>query len=435
MRMFVLLLLITASCQPSGNQGVEKDVPLLLVRNSKSQPKAHHTVMIIDQGFDYEHPVFKNKIIAKYKIECSIQNDSIRNSHLDFRLMSGKLLARGVAGFSACELKPVSVFLPNSEFSEIMNWKSWWNTSIEEKSEELQSLSHSSIYQRVTGRDTGRSSANPFHGTAVASLYAYDNPNTKFILIESPVETDAWTCPRPMDIYQLDRMIQQFRDPNFRRNLSNLGVDKFAKQVADIVTRYGVTIINQSFGERPYLDKLNRLEMSGCVMSPKIKSQFLRKHRELDHLTKQVSRLIDDPFTQIKDEVLFIQAAGNERLPIHSRQHSATCFRDENHLLVGSVDHNGRLSSFSNYGECVDFYMLGEDVIHAAPKGFNSFGSGTSFSTPLLGRLVTLNTDPNGTPADWVEYLRESADDQLRIKKDLQPLELSIKNGTPVKFE
>ncbi|HCB05588.1 MAG TPA: S8/S53 family peptidase [Nocardioides sp.] len=73
---------------------------------------------------------------------------------------------------------------------------------------------------------------------------------------------------------------------------------------------------------------------------------------------------------------------------------------------VGSVDRDGTISDFSNYGSSVDVLALGRDVINAFPNGtyklregidkdktrsftnYMATWSGTSFSTPLVTGLI-----------------------------------------------
>jgi subtilisin family serine protease len=73
---------------------------------------------------------------------------------------------------------------------------------------------------------------------------------------------------------------------------------------------------------------------------------------------------------------------------------------------VGSLDHDGRVSSFSNYGGSVDVFALGRNLVNAFPKGtyichetpdkyderkfenWRARWSGTSFSAPLVTGLI-----------------------------------------------
>jgi len=79
-------------------------------------------------------------------------------------------------------------------------------------------------------------------------------------------------------------------------------------------------------------------------------------------------------------------------------------------ITVGALDMNSARSSFSNYGDCVDVYAPGEDVISAwigGPAMVNSL-SGTSMATPHVTGIVayamgnaSLAADP-GLMKEWL---------------------------------
>ena len=79
-------------------------------------------------------------------------------------------------------------------------------------------------------------------------------------------------------------------------------------------------------------------------------------------------------------------------------------------ITVGSADMSGKVSSFSNYGNCVDVYAPGENIISAWPGGANIINSltGTSMATPHVTGIVayamgneTLAENP-GLMKEWV---------------------------------
>ncbi|KAH9826708.1 subtilisin-like protease [Teratosphaeria destructans] len=79
-------------------------------------------------------------------------------------------------------------------------------------------------------------------------------------------------------------------------------------------------------------------------------------------------------------------------------------------ITVGSVGMTAEISSFSNYGDCVDVYAPGENVISAWIGGSNMINSlsGTSMATPHVTGIVayamgnkTLANDP-GLMKEWV---------------------------------
>ncbi|OQO04266.1 hypothetical protein B0A48_10877 [Cryoendolithus antarcticus] len=80
-------------------------------------------------------------------------------------------------------------------------------------------------------------------------------------------------------------------------------------------------------------------------------------------------------------------------------------------ITVGSVGITGERSSFSNFGDCVDVYAPGEDIISAwlgAPDMVNVL-SGTSMATPHVTGIVAYamaNTTLANDPAKMKEWIR-----------------------------
>jgi subtilisin family serine protease len=132
-------------------------------------------------------------------------------------------------------------------------------------------------------------------------------------------------------------------------------------------------------------------------------------HTRRDHGLKTFQRLWNDRLWNTPETVL-IAAAGNDAsdLPFYpAARHWA--------IGVGSLDHRGvgPVSSFSNYGDSSDVYMLGRNHVNAFPIGsyicyeapnrrdrrkFNNGlarWSGTSFAAPLFAGMVAARLGPN----------------------------------------
>jgi subtilisin family serine protease len=102
-----------------------------------------------------------------------------------------------------------------------------------------------------------------------------------------------------------------------------------------------------------------------------------------------------------KVELVFVAAAGNNSSPWQFWPASFPWA-----IGVGSLDRNGQISDFSNWGDSADVFALGRNIINAFPNGtyvchespdrgdvryFDNWlarWSGTSFSTPLVTGLI-----------------------------------------------
>ncbi len=103
--------------------------------------------------------------------------------------------------------------------------------------------------------------------------------------------------------------------------------------------------------------------------------------------------------------VLFICSAGNDGMNLDfSSYYPSTLNPAGNHISVGATDCNGVLASWSNFSsEYVDVLAPGTDILFPTKSGGWSFGSGTSYSTPIVTTIAAaLSTQHSSWNADDV---------------------------------
>lgn len=87
--------------------------------------------------------------------------------------------------------------------------------------------------------------------------------------------------------------------------------------------------------------------------------------------------------------VIFVSAAGNDNKNLDKEVYYPASYNLFNILVVGSLNRNGFKASSSNYGSIVKKWEIGEDVVSAAPGGFQGVMSGTSVATAIAtGKLI-----------------------------------------------
>ena len=118
--------------------------------------------------------------------------------------------------------------------------------------------------------------------------------------------------------------------------------------------------------------------------------------------------------TRLKDrDCVLVAAAGNDSTPAPFWPAAAPWA-----VGVGSLDRDGRVSSYSNYGVSADVYALGRNIINAFPDGTFTCQetpnkgdvrvfdtglarwSGTSFSAPVVAGLIAREIYESGSSAD-----------------------------------
>lgn len=106
--------------------------------------------------------------------------------------------------------------------------------------------------------------------------------------------------------------------------------------------------------------------------------------------------------------VLVVAAAGNQNFPIPIYPAGFP-----NVLSVGATDSSDQKAFFSNYGSWVSVAAPGLDVYSTALNGSYTFGSGTSFSAPIVSGvagLVWSEAGPTATNAEIRKYIEDSTD-------------------------
>ncbi|KAI6797366.1 hypothetical protein KC361_g3912 [Hortaea werneckii] len=124
-----------------------------------------------------------------------------------------------------------------------------------------------------------------------------------------------------------------------------------------------------------------------------------------------VAAISDAVEAAVEAGVHVVVAAGNTAADACGTSPSDSGGRGGPAITVGSVGMEGRQSSFSNYGDCVDVYAPGEEIISSWIGGRNMIESlsGTSMATPhvtgivacAMGGNATLARDP-GLMKEWV---------------------------------
>jgi len=153
------------------------------------------------------------------------------------------------------------------------------------------------------------------------------------------------------------------------------------------------------------------------------------------------------PFDKALDEavrnsaasgIFYSIAAGNEAEPACNYSPGSAGLSETDTTGDGVVDHkdsNGivttaatatsargvnREASFSNYGECVDIWAPGVNILSTQLGGGVTTKSGTSMAAPHVagGAALYLSSHPNASPSAVERALKASARTQSRLSKD-----------------
>jgi Subtilase family len=381
-----------------------------------------HTVMIIDDGFDPSHEVFKAKIVGEYTVSCDDDKVVVPESEFNTTpLEQVKVILRNryKSPRNTCKVSEGIRFTRPAEFGRIEQFRAKWNDGIKQKIATLNSDAVQTV-SRVL------STSGKFHGTNTSGLIAYQNPNVKLVLVQ--MELGDPNSPRVRALCPTQRGINNWveahKDSAVRKEFIEGPSENFETALDDVVKKHQVTLVNMSFGREPRPLRERSLAEAGCGQLDY--RQFYQVTNELDR-ARDVFQKSQAPS---KNQPLAIQAAGNDGIRVDSIADSFECSDPEGNLVVaGSLDLNGQRSRFTNFGRCVDYYLLGSRVIVAAPDNFLNVVNGTSFSSPLLARFISKEFSASESPDSIIKKLKTKADASGNLTKGAVPIELSYEDN------
>lgn len=121
------------------------------------------------------------------------------------------------------------------------------------------------------------------------------------------------------------------------------------------------------------------------------------------------SALVDDAVNNAVNEgVVVCVAAGNgdeSGKPVDTSLTSPA--NNTNAIVVGAIDDNGKIASFSNYGTSVDVVAPGVKVMSSFKNGEYAMLSGTSMATPHISAVAAMFklSNPSFSPKQIEEYI------------------------------
>lgn len=408
----------------------EHEVDVLSLPSERGKGR---TIMVIDDGIDLSHQVFAGRVAAKYTIDC----DEVLPSGGSAETIRANAIAALESGELGCRITEGLELKKSPEFAEITQYRETWNQAVMAKDlgalERVLDLNTLSKISRIlAGYDSEGNEAFSYHGTATAGLIAYLSPHIRLVTVQMnfgpPEDEEAATeeeaeasCP---NVAEMATEVEVLRHPDFQAAYLANGSNTFDAQLETVIARHGVSLVNFSAGRYPYAVIIQALKEMACPLDL---AEMLRLMRERDAIIGQLNqkRLDATP----PPDYLFVQAAGNDGARIDSPDDAPDCFPiPRQKVLVGAFTHSQLVSNFSNSGECVRYFTMGDEVTVAIPDGFLGTASGTSFAAPLLVRHIALAFPAAATPADIIAGLDRERDARKFLPTDTFPEELVATN-------
>lgn len=397
-------------------------------RGGRADVGPDHVVVVMDDGFDVGHEVFKDKILATYTIDCEVKDkpeDEVDAESLSDAEMKAKYLESYASQDSVCVVKDGIEFQVGGDYAAVLGVRQEWNANIKAKRPPLSDAARTSEVQSVIG---GAASGLNYHGTSTAGMIVYQNPKTKLVLLQyrllRPGESIVKDkCPTQR---ALDQYVRIHKDAAVRKAYVEGPIDDTNRKLNELILKHKITIANLSLGS-PTADAIEKqLAQEGCGQLSY--DEYYQTAGQLDYEREayRYAKGVYDAYS-----LLVVQAAGNEGARIDDFKQTTDCGAPEHEvIMVGALDASGQRASFTNFGRCVQVYMIGHNVIVPAPRDFLDISSGTSFSAPLLSRHVSLTYKTSKSPRAIIEALEQEADAQGHLPASSYPREIAYEDAS-----
>jgi len=112
-------------------------------------------------------------------------------------------------------------------------------------------------------------------------------------------------------------------------------------------------------------------------------------------------------------DALFVCAVGNNRRDLLEIPSYPACYELPNVISVASVNEDGGLSYFSNYGEIVDITALGRDVLSTLPENEYGTMTGTSMSAAYVTAVAAIVRANENLSVTELRYRLRTTSDRL----------------------
>lgn len=395
-------------------------------------------IAVIDSGFDLGHEVFSDKLIGSHTIDCSVADPTVpavtptqsaNTAPLSFEQKKAQLIAGLKSQDRRCKLRPGLELYKSHGLKTYSKYRSLWNSAVLQKNvkEVSSKIPNFKKFLEVLGGDDGD---YIYHGTSTAGLIAYQNPRVELVLVQMQIAKPGdsagggFECPTQKEI---DDATSLFSDKDVLSAFASEPLPQEEEQMLALFSKQGVKVVNMSFGTAPR-EVLEKMLKDQCGQLD------FRAYFKADHDIESAKARAGKRFDSNQKDVVFIQSAGNDGVAIESGQDTPACKFEglSGRALVGSFDANQKVSEFSNRGECVDVFTLGEDVVVAAPDNFVTVASGTSFSAPLFVRFLSKDMKAHESAQVALERVIKMRGQNRFLPESTFPSEIAFLKTQPV---
>jgi hypothetical protein len=374
-----------------------------------------HVVMVVDDGFDPSVAELSGKVVASHTIVCDQASDSAdggaeagadplaEGANPNFDQAKRDLIAALQEPDRSCQLRAGMQPYDRSWLASVDGYRGRWNAALRSDTDLTQAFTTVEYAAIVSALQSAPPDAR-VHGTSVAGLLAYQNPDLRLVLVQYPLLSTSEVTAGVKCISQatIDQAMALLADVQVRAAYGSRPRADVDRGLDDVISQNNVGSLNLSLGVLSTKAVEDAMVAQGCArvdLGP-----WQARLSELDRAQEAA---------QSAPSALAVQSAGNEGVTIDSPADSSDCrLGDPARMLVGAYGLDGVLANFSNRGLCVDVLAPGKAILAPLPGNWLLPQDGTSFSAPLVARLASMEAPLPFAPSQtrtWLLSLRDSA--------------------------
>jgi len=222
------------------------------------------------------------------------------------------------------------------------------------------------------------------HGTHVAGIAIKGNPYARILVARLTADYRQIAGPLTMELTH--KSAQMLKD------------------VIDYFKTNHVRVVNMSW-DMSFKEIEKDLEANGVGKNPQERRAMARKMFDIQ------KKAFYEAIAGAPD-IVFVNAAGNDDDDPKFTDCIPTAIDLPNVIVAGAVNQSGDETSFTSFGEAVDVYANGYNVVSYIPGGYTIAASGTSMSSPqvanLAAKLIALK--PHLKAKEVAELIKKGAD-------------------------
>ncbi|GIL16615.1 MAG: hypothetical protein BroJett040_03660 [Oligoflexia bacterium] len=282
-----------------------------------------------------------------------------------------------------------------------------------------------------------------FYNSALRPIYRIKVDSwqmiTQSVVIEEPVQDGSPVSANAIRIGIIDSGIDYNHPALIGKSRPMLGIDLTdqARPPYDYTNSIQNELMGRHFTHGSAVADIASRNVNALIVPVRIANESVYAAEAVEYLAQKNVRLINisqggyrehewrplEKAMRNHPEILFIVAAGNESENIDDNPSYPSSLSLPNMIVVTSVDQNGQLSSFSNYGpQHVHFAALGENVSAAHAGGGQWTVNGSSFAAPLVTNIAAkmLKENPKLSITELRSLLIQKAQPTRSLKDKIQ---------------